>query len=196
MQHPWLFSGAALALVLTLASAVTAPAGADPELADAVAVAEALVPERPDICLEGFARGAARAAYLEAMLQLTAEQQPLWDKWQAKLHADAVAGRNLCETDQARRGAPPSALDHDESMTQALAAHLEAVRSARPDLEALYRGLNPGQQALFDRLAAAPSRPPMAPVEPFHGLVLGPPSGRPGMVLPVDLPPPPFAVFP
>jgi hypothetical protein len=195
MRHPWLTSGAAMALVLALAGAVASPAGADSELADAVAAAEAPVPERPDICLEGFARGAARAAFLEAMLQLTAEQQPLWDKWQAKLHADAVAGRSLCERDQAGRAAPPSALNRDEAMTQALAAHLEALRSARPDLEALYRGLNPGQQALFDRLWAVPGRPPMPPAEPLHGLVLAPPSGRPDMILPVDLPPP-FAVFP
>src|SRR5215813_6000121 len=41
------------------------------------------------MCIEHFARSSGRLAYLEAKLQLTADQQPLWDKW-----AEAVGKGN------------------------------------------------------------------------------------------------------
>ena len=41
------------------------------------------------LCIEHFARSAGRLAYLEAKLELNAEQQPLWDKWRQAVAAGA-----------------------------------------------------------------------------------------------------------
>jgi hypothetical protein len=189
MRHPWILSTAATAAVLILTSAAPQSAGADPDAADSWALAS--VPDggrRPDICLEGFARGAAHLAYLQAILQLTAAQQPLWDKWEKAMRADAALGRSICESGRAARGQPPSALDRDADLARAASAHLDAQKAARPDLEALYGALNPAQRAVFDRLW-----PPVRPLGPgpehAGGVGMESPAWRPGGPLPVMFPP-------
>ena len=103
------------------------------------------------MCAEHFARSAGRMAYLEAKLQLTPDQQPLWDKWQQTLSTGAENQRNDCLADVPASGAMPTALDRDARIEKMMAAKVETLQSARPALEALYAALTPEQRASFDR---------------------------------------------
>ena len=49
-----------------------------------------------DMCIEHFARSAGKLAYLEAKLQLTADQKPLWDKWEEATAAGSATMKDDC----------------------------------------------------------------------------------------------------
>jgi hypothetical protein len=109
-----------------------------------------------DMCVERFARSAGRLAYLQARLELTEAQQPLWDKWAAAVAAGGATERTDCVASLAGDKPPVSALDRDARLEKLLTDKLETLKTARPALEALYQSLSSEQRALFDRRAFMP----------------------------------------
>ena len=102
-------------------------------------------------CIDHFARSAGRLAYLEARLQLTSDQQPLWDKWRQAVAAGAEKERNDCLADLPAAGQRPTALERDSRMEKMMATKVATLQAARPALEALYNALTPEQRVVFDR---------------------------------------------
>ena len=100
-------------------------------------------------CTDRLARRAARRAYVEAKLNLTAQQQPLWDKVQSVAQSEEQKERQLCAA--LKPGAQPSMLDRMDRMQQFLTARLEGLQAAKPAVQALYQSLTPEQQAIFNR---------------------------------------------
>ena len=100
-------------------------------------------------CIDRLARRAAHLAYIETKLDLTAQQQPLWDKVQSAAQTEEQKERQLCASLKA--GAEPTMLDRMDRMQQFLSARLEALQTARPAVQALYQALTPEQQAIFNR---------------------------------------------
>jgi hypothetical protein len=103
------------------------------------------------MCIEHFARSAGRLAYLEARLELTADQQPQWDKWRQAVASGAEKERADCLADLPAAGVRPTALDRDSHIEKMMATKVANLQTARPALEALYQSLTPEQRLVFDR---------------------------------------------
>jgi hypothetical protein len=99
-------------------------------------------------CVDRVAKRAARRAYVEAKLDLTAEQRPLWDKVQSIAESEQQKERQLC--DLLKPGAESTVLDRMDRAQQFLSARLDALQSAKPAVQALYQSLTPDQKAIFD----------------------------------------------
>ena len=102
------------------------------------------------LCIEHFARSAGRLAYLEAKLQLTAEQQPLWDKWRQTLATGAGKQRAECLADLSAAGTHPTILDRTSHFEQMMETKVATMQAGRPALEALYQALTPEQRLALD----------------------------------------------
>ena len=100
-------------------------------------------------CLDRLAHRAARYAYMEVKLNLTAEQQPLWDKVQSAAQAEGQQERQLCAA--LKPGAEQTVLERMDRMQQLLQARLNGLQAAKPAVQALYQALTPEQQAIFNR---------------------------------------------
>ena len=135
---------ATAAIAQTAGSGGSAPAPKPYEHHDPVARMKAM-------CIEHFARSAGRLAYLEARLQLTADQQPQWDKWRQAVASGAEKERTDCLADLPAAGQLPTALDRDIHMEKMMATKVATLQAARPALEALYQSLTPEQRLVFDR---------------------------------------------
>ena len=99
-------------------------------------------------CEERLAWRAARRAYTEAKLNLTAEQRPLWDKVQSAAQAEEQKERQLCSA--AKPGGDATLPDRLDRMQQFLSTRLEGLQSAKPSVQALYQALTPEQRAIID----------------------------------------------
>ena len=104
-----------------------------------------------NMCIEHFARSAGRLAYLEAKLQLTTDQQPLWNKWADATSAGNATMRDDCVAAVPAKDTPKTTLDRDSTIEKLLSDKLDALKTARPALEALYQSLTPEQRVAFDR---------------------------------------------
>ena len=100
-------------------------------------------------CIDRLAWRAARRAYVETKLNLTAQQQPLWDKVQSAAQSEEQRERQLCAS--LKSGAEPTMLDRMDRMEQFLSVRLQALQAAKPAVQALYQALTPEQQAIFNR---------------------------------------------
>jgi hypothetical protein len=100
-------------------------------------------------CLDRLAHRAARRAYISVKLNLTAEQQPLWDKVQSAAQTEDQQERQLCAA--LKPGAEPTALERMDRMQQLLQARLNGLQAAKPAVQALYQALTPEQQAILNR---------------------------------------------
>ena len=100
-------------------------------------------------CLDRLAHRAARYAYMEVKLNLTAEQQPLWDKVQSAAHTEEQQERQLCTA--LKPGAEPTVLERMDRMQQLLQARLNGLQAGKPAVQALYQALTPEQQAILNR---------------------------------------------
>jgi hypothetical protein len=153
MRHPWLMSTAVAAAFVALAAFSPPSSGEAPcPAAGGVGLDSATTGMPPDPCREGFAHASGYLAYLQARIALTGDQQPLWDKWQQKLQAAAMAEQTNCLADHSRLGSKPNALQREDAFVHSVSARLDAVKASRPELEALYGALTPAQQEVFDRL--------------------------------------------
>jgi LTXXQ motif family protein len=100
-------------------------------------------------CLDRLAHRAARLAYVGVKLNLTAEQQPLWDKVQSAAQTEEQQERQLCAA--LKPGSEPTMLDRMDRMQQFLQARLNGLQTAKPAVQALYQALTPEQQAILNR---------------------------------------------
>jgi len=155
MRHPWLVSTAAAAVFATLI-AFSPPLAAEGTGAPGFDSPGGGPP--PDFCQEGYAHESGYLAYVQARLQLTADEQLLWDKWQQKLQAAGLAERTSCEAQRASQGSRPNAIQRENAFLRMASARIETIKASRPELQALYGALTPAQQEVFDRLW-----PPMPP---------------------------------
>jgi hypothetical protein len=99
-------------------------------------------------CTERLAWRAARRAYAEAKLNLTAEQRPLWDKVQIAAQAEEQKERQLCASLKPR--AEATLIDRMDRMQQFMSTRLDALQSAKPAVQALYQALTPEQRTILD----------------------------------------------
>jgi hypothetical protein len=99
-------------------------------------------------CIERLAWRAARRAYVEAKLDLTPAQRPLWDKVQSIAQGEQQKERQLCQSLKPREES--TVLDRLDRAQQLLSARLDALQSAKPAVQALYQALTPEQRAVMD----------------------------------------------
>ncbi len=106
-----------------------------------------------NMCVDHYAREAGRLTYLEAKLDLTTAQKPLFAKWQQTVLGSAQRGRDTCVATAAatKPDAKPTVLDRETRMEASMSAKLDAMKAQRPALEALYASLTADQQALVNR---------------------------------------------
>ena len=161
MRHPWLVSTAAVAAVFVTLSGFAPPLAAEGTGAPGFDSPAGGPPA--DFCQEGYAHESGYLAYVQARLQLTADEQLLWDKWQQKLQAAGLAERTSCEAQRASQGSRPNAIQRENAFLRMASARIETIKASRPELQALYGALTPAQQEAFDRLW-----PPMPPMR-AHG---------------------------
>jgi hypothetical protein len=102
-------------------------------------------------CTERYARIAGRLAYLEAKLELMADQHPLWDKWRDAVISGVDQQRALCRQSPFRPGAHSTIVERQAYFGQITAARAQALQTAQPALEALYKALSPEQREVLDR---------------------------------------------
>jgi hypothetical protein len=100
-------------------------------------------------CVDRLARRAARLAYIETKLDLTAAQQPLWHRVEAAAQAEQQKERQLCAALPTTVTAV-TAVQRMDRMEQFLAARLDGLRAAQPAVAALYQALTPAQRAILD----------------------------------------------
>jgi LTXXQ motif family protein len=99
-------------------------------------------------CIDRLAWRAARRAYVEAELNLTADQRPLWDKVQSIAESEQQKERQLCQS--LKPGEESTVLDRMDRAQQFLSARLDALQSAKPAVQTLYQSLTPEQKEIFD----------------------------------------------
>lgn len=99
-------------------------------------------------CEERLAWRAAMQAYVGVKLNLTPEQQPLWDKVQNIAQTEEQRERQLCGNLRPRE--QETTLDRLDRMQAFLSTRLEALQAAKPAVQALYQALTPEQRAVFD----------------------------------------------
>jgi len=133
----------ALALAQTLPPGPPAPgqAQAQPPGAD----------RPPFDCTERYARLAARLAYLQVKLELTADQRALWDKWRDAVTSGADQRRAQCKQSSFQPGAHPTIVERQAQFGRITALRAQSLQTAQPALEALYQALTPEQREVLDR---------------------------------------------
>jgi hypothetical protein len=99
-------------------------------------------------CIDHLAWRAARRAYIETKLDLTAAQRPLWDKVQSAAQTEEQKERQLCTS--LKGSATPTVVERMARMQEFLAARLDGLEAAKPAVEALYQALTPAQRAILD----------------------------------------------
>jgi hypothetical protein len=102
-------------------------------------------------CTERYAHAAGHLAYLGARLELTSEQQPLWDKWSQGVSAGAEKNREVCRQGGLNADTPRTAVERLAHYEQVLATKADSLKATQPALEALYKSLSPEQKAVLDR---------------------------------------------
>jgi len=107
--------------------------------------------EHQRFCTERYARTAGRLAYLEARLELTAEQRPLWEKWHDAAISGADQQRALCRQSPFGSDTRPTIVQRYAHFGQMTAARAQSLQTAQPALEALYQALSPEQRGVLDR---------------------------------------------
>src|SRR5690348_9700407 len=112
MRHPWLVSTVAAAAVLVTLTGFTPPLAA--EGTGMQGFDSPIGGPPPDFCEEGYAHQSGYLAYLQARLQLTADEQTLWNQWQQKLQAAALAERTDCQALRANQGSHPNAIQRED----------------------------------------------------------------------------------
>jgi len=109
---------------------------------------EAMRPE--EFCRERYARRAGALAYVEAKLDLTDAQRPLWDKYQQASLDVAQKLRQSCLANAGTHWWDLSMLDRRQRIEQLLKGRLDGLQQTDPPLQALYQALTPEQRKIMD----------------------------------------------
>jgi hypothetical protein len=112
--------------------------------------AEQMAAWHAHMCTDHYAMAAARVAFLEAKLSISAEQRPAFNRWRDVLLSDARARQAACAAHTPEMGHPTSALDREAMAEKMLSEKLRALQAQRPALESLYQSLTPEQKIAFD----------------------------------------------
>jgi Spy/CpxP family protein refolding chaperone len=102
------------------------------------------------MCGDHYAHQVGRLAYLEAKLELTDQQRPLFAKWRQALLDGAAKHKAACLESGPKGDAKPTALDREAHLEKMLSAALQTLQASRPALQALYDSLTPAQRAVMD----------------------------------------------
>jgi hypothetical protein len=99
-------------------------------------------------CIDRLARRVGLVAYIGAKLNLTAQQQPLWNKVQDTVNDETHQERKLCDT--IKPPAEETALDRLTRMEQMAAARTDGLKAVIPEVRRLYQQLTPEQRAILN----------------------------------------------
>jgi len=104
----------------------------------------------PEFCRERYARRAGSLGYLQAKLDLTDAQRPLWDKYQQAVLDVAKKQRQTCLDNVGTKLSDMTMLDRRQRMEQMLKAALDGLQATDQPLQALYQALTPEQHQVMD----------------------------------------------
>ena len=105
------------------------------------------------MCEDRAARAAAKLAYVEAKLNLTEAEKPLFAKWrQAVLDATAKQKTACLAEAPPKPDARPTVLEREQREEAMLSARLQLLQSTRPALQAFYDSLTEAQKDSFDHM--------------------------------------------
>ena len=90
-------------------------------------------------------------AYTVTMLNLTAEQRPLWDKLNDVLQQNLQKAQQLC-AGLGQTSGEQTVLDRLDRAERFLSARLQALQQIRPPLEQLYQALSPAQKQTLNQI--------------------------------------------
>ncbi|RJF88563.1 hypothetical protein D3874_17420 [Oleomonas cavernae] len=142
----------AVALGAGISAAETTPPAAGGKPAHAMRAQD---PDRmADRCQTRFAFEAGRLAFLEARLDLTPAQKPLWDAYKtAAATADAKTRDDCVAAVPAKAEAEDKTtiVDRETMKIQRLEAELANLKATQPALAALYPTLTAKQQEIIDQ---------------------------------------------
>jgi hypothetical protein len=99
-------------------------------------------------CIDRLAWRAARRAYVETKLDLTAAQRPLWDKVASLAQSEEQKERQFCAS--LKGSTAPTIVERMARMQQVLSLRLDGLTAAKPAVDALYQALTPTQRAILD----------------------------------------------
>jgi hypothetical protein len=102
------------------------------------------------MCADAYAQTAAHLAYVEAKLDLTEQQRPLFAKLRQVTIDSAAKERAVCLESVPKGAQPPNTLEREAHLEKILTAKLQQLQAARPALQALYDSLSPAQREIFD----------------------------------------------
>jgi hypothetical protein len=102
-------------------------------------------------CNDHYARAAGQLAFVEAKLDITGAQRPLFDHWRDAVLQNAQAHKSECIAHPFTPGEHHSVLERTAMMEKHLESRLAALQAQQPALEALYQALSPQQKAEFDQ---------------------------------------------
>lgn len=102
------------------------------------------------MCDDHYAHAAGRLAFVEAKLDVTDAQRPLFDRWRDVVLHDAQARKEFCLAHQHVAGEQHSIVERTAMMQKRLETRLAAMRSEEPALDAFYQSLAPEQKAELD----------------------------------------------
>lgn len=191
MNTKYLFPAiAALALTASVAVAQMPPPGGRAP-ARTPPTAEQVAARRTAICADMAARGAARIAYLETRLNLTAAQKPLFERWKTAVESEQSARQADCAKPRPARTAStprPTLAERNQRMEDGLKNRLATLEKTRPAQEALDNALTADQKRVFEsagrgRMAMGRERGRPGMMRRFAGGHFGGPGfdrGRPG----------------
>lgn len=144
-----------------------------------------------EMCRDRLAQATGHMAYLEAKLNLTAQQKPLFERWKKIKLGAAQAAECLPPP-----GSKPSIIEHMKGEEKMLRQRLDELKAEMPALEALFVSLSGEQKKAFMPPPRHPGEGPgmkhHGPMGPGAGPHGGPPHDGPQQQSPDrDGPPPP-----
>jgi hypothetical protein len=102
-------------------------------------------------CNDRYAHAAGRLAFVEAKLDITDAQRPLFDHWRDAVLQDAQSRKSECLAHQFTPDEQRSIVERTAMMQKRLEGRLAALQSEQPALVALYQSLAPQQKTEFDQ---------------------------------------------
>ncbi len=107
---------------------------------------------RAKMCADLTPRAIGKLAYLEAKLQLTDKQKPLFERWKNAILSSVKAHQATCMTAK-MPGWNANVVDMAKRQQKMMETHLADLKAQMPALEALVGSLNAEQNKILDRAA-------------------------------------------